>query len=205
MTIFMNTNLQISHYLTHSTVNGPGKRFTIWLQGCDFNCKGCFNPELQPHHGGEEHTPEEIFDLIMASKATINGVTFSGGEPFLQAKALLPLAKLLKSAEINLLIYTGYKLQELIDSQDKDKRDLLDLVDILIDGRYEENMPATSIYAGSGNQHIYVFNPSRPEETEIEITGHFTEVLISPGGNIFMTGFPDHYLQNILKNEKELL
>jgi anaerobic ribonucleoside-triphosphate reductase activating protein len=135
MTLTNNANLRIGKYLISTNVNGPGRRFVIWFQGCRFHCQGCFNPEFWDKSGGTIMTVEEIIAQIRACN-DIEGVTFSGGEPLLQAQALIPLARWIKANGLSLFCYTGYRYEEI--SEIPYAQEALQFVDILIDGRFME-------------------------------------------------------------------
>ncbi len=84
--------LQLAGIIEESVVDGPGIRFVIFTQGCPRSCPGCQNPETQPTCGGYPMPIETILEMIR-SNPLLRGVTFSGGEPFLQAGPLAELAK----------------------------------------------------------------------------------------------------------------
>ena len=149
-----------------SIVDGPGFRYVLFVQGCSHHCKGCHNPESWPTDSGEDMTIAEIMDEIR-SNPNLDGVTFSGGEPFEQVPALLELAKMIKTEGLGLMSYSGYTLEELKDRGDAATDELLGLLDMLVDGRYvEEQRNLTLIYRGSENQRVIDMNKSR-EKGEI--------------------------------------
>jgi anaerobic ribonucleoside-triphosphate reductase activating protein len=85
----------------------------------------------------------------------LSGVTFSGGEPFCQAEALVPLAKTLKSRNLHLMIYTGYLYEQLQQKEDPAVQKLLELADVLVDGPFIlEQRNLTLQYRGSENQRV---------------------------------------------------
>ena len=96
-----------------SIVDGPGFRYVIFVQGCPHHCPGCHNPESWTFDAGEDMTVHEILDEIR-SNPNLDGVTFSGGEPFEQVPALLELAKMVKAEGLSLMSYSGYTLEELL-------------------------------------------------------------------------------------------
>ena len=95
-----------------SIVDGPGLRYSVFVQGCSHKCPGCHNPKSQPHQGGVERTLDEIVDEI-ESNGLVHDVTLSGGEPFEQAAAAAELARRLKSLGYGIWTYTGYLYEEL--------------------------------------------------------------------------------------------
>lgn len=147
------STLQVAGFLDHSTVNGEGFRSVLFLSGCPHACPGCHNAEMQDIHYGDLVESSTILERILKNKPLIDGITFSGGEPFEQAEALLSLAAAIKAAGLTLWCYTGYTYETLL--LDPVKRDLLNLIDVLIDGPFilaqkEEHLP----YRGSRNQRL---------------------------------------------------
>ena len=144
-----------------SIVDGPGFRYVLFVQGCPHRCPGCHNPESHDPEGGTEMTVAEVFSQIMENPH-LRGVTFSGGEPFEQVPALLQLGRLIREAGLSLMSYSGYTLEELQARHDPDTDELLDMLDILVDGRYVESLRnLTLIYRGSENQRVIDMNKSR--------------------------------------------
>ena len=144
-----------------SIVDGPGFRYVVFVQGCPHHCHGCHNPESWPFEGGMEMTVGEIFDEIK-SKSGLRGVTFSGGEPFEQVQPLVDLAKLCKGIGLTIMSYSGYTLEELEARHDSATDELLGMLDILVDGRYDEKLRnLTLIYCGSENQRVIDMKKTR--------------------------------------------
>ena len=109
---------------------------------------------MQDFHYGEAIDSQVILNRILKNKPLIDGVTFSGGEPFEQAKALLPLAKAIHEARLNIWCYSGYTYDRLIT--DSVKYELLRFIDILVDGPFILTQKSDLLrYRGSTNQHIY--------------------------------------------------
>ena len=146
--------LRIAGIVKESVVDGPGFRYVVFAQGCSHNCKGCHNPDTHDPEGGYAVDTEDIFADIMQCK-NIDGVTFSGGEPFLQAEPFTKLAERLKEAGINVLCYSGYTFEELLASNNESYKSLLKLIDTLIDGPYVEELRDIRLtFRGSRNQRI---------------------------------------------------
>ena len=135
-----------------SLVNGEGLRRVFFFQGCKHNCKGCFNQETHTLNGGNIYDINSLVDDIL--KCTyLDGVTFSGGDPFEQAKSIVPMAKILTENNISIWIYTGYTYEEII--KDNDKLELLQLCDVLIDGQFKEDLKDKRLrFRGSTNQRV---------------------------------------------------
>ena len=83
--------INVNHIETGSYVNGTGKRFVLWVQGCGFHCKGCGNPDTWSFDENKYYSVQELLSMIIKD-SSLDGVTFSGGEPFLQAEELSKLA-----------------------------------------------------------------------------------------------------------------
>lgn len=149
--------LRIAGVVNDSIVDGEGLRYTVFVQGCPHHCKGCHNPQTHSFNGGKEVDFKELLSDI-ESNTLLDGVTFSGGEPFEQATALTKFAELVKSLErdLNIVTYTGYTFEELLRgaySERPEWLDLLKVTDILIDGEFVEELKSYELkYRGSSNQ-----------------------------------------------------
>lgn len=155
-------DIRVAGIVNDSITDGPGLRFTLFLQGCKMNCTRCHNPESLAVDGGELYTIRDIIKKLNKNPLLM-GVTFSGGEPLLQAKALIPLAEKIKTARLDLAIYTGYVLEDLLDgsasvyeySHKSDVMKLLALGDTLIDGPFIIEKKSLNLpFRGSTNQRI---------------------------------------------------
>lgn len=99
--------INVHSYESMGTFDGPGLRLVVFLQGCPFRCLYCANPDTIDVKGGTPTTPEEILQMAISQKAFFGkkgGITFSGGEPTLQAEALIPLFKELKANDIHICL-----------------------------------------------------------------------------------------------------
>ncbi|MDR1292448.1 MAG: radical SAM protein [Clostridiales Family XIII bacterium] len=146
--------IYLAGFIEDSIVDGPGLRSVVFTQGCDKDCPGCHNPDARPTRGGEPYSPEGLYEKI-ASNPLCAGVTFSGGEPLLQAEALLPLARLIRGAGLSLAIYSGDTIERIAERGDGPQMELLSLADVLIDGPFVEAEKSLSLpFRGSRNQRI---------------------------------------------------
>ena len=109
-----NVKIRISGIINESIVDGPGLRMVVFAQGCNRACPGCHNPETHALDGGYETSAYELFDSAR-SNPLLRGITFSGGEPFLQARAFSALARLARGAGLDIFTYTGYTIEELLE------------------------------------------------------------------------------------------
>ena len=149
-------NLRIAGILDESVVDGDGVRLTVFVQGCAHRCRGCQNPETQPMEGGHIIDTAKILAEV-AENPLLTGVTFSGGEPFLQPAPLAELAKAIHQRGLDVWSYSGYTLEELQERAEKDKatRALLKELDVLVDGSYEEDQRDLTLhFRGSRNQRV---------------------------------------------------
>lgn len=146
--------LNVSGITEDSITDGPGLRFVLFVQGCPHHCRGCHNPSTHIFGVGLDMSVDEIYQRIKNNPLQ-TGITFSGGEPFCQAKLLADLAERLKKRNYHIAVYTGYTFEELINSGDCDKLRLLSNIDILIDGKFElEKRNLEILFRGSENQRI---------------------------------------------------
>ena len=145
--------LRIAGTVNDSIVDGPGIRFTVFVQGCPHNCKGCHNPQTHDFNGGTITDTDELLEKIK-SNPLLDGVTFSGGEPFFQAGALASLGKEIKKLGLDIVTYTGYTFEKLYEGRSENHWDeLLGITDILIDGPFILEQKDWEIkFRGSSNQ-----------------------------------------------------
>lgn len=161
--------MRIAGITKESIVDGPGIRLVVFAQGCKHGCIGCHNPDTHSLKGGQLIEIEEIVKLAQKNPL-LDGVTFSGGEPFLQAKEFTELGKELKKLGLNLIIYTGYTYEEIIESKNGDWYELLKVADILVDGKFEIDKKSLELkFKGSSNQRMIDVKNSINEEKIIEI------------------------------------
>ena len=147
--------VRLAGIIENSINNGEGIRKVIFAQGCRHHCKGCFNPSTHDFNGGYECDTDKIIERIN-NDYMIDGVTFSGGDPFEQAEAFAEIAKNI-NPELNIWCYTGYTLQEIIDKANEKPEwvDLLTHIDVLVDGKFEEDKKDRNLkFKGSSNQNI---------------------------------------------------
>lgn len=151
--------MNVARILYPVKVLGPGNRIGIWLAGCIRGCPGCSNPELWEQKPEYEIPVSRLVELIhsLSDKHQVDGFTITGGEPLLQADSLLALIDQIGDISTDVLVYTGYRLEELKDSSDTSVSTLLKSIAVLIDGEYVESLNDNSRLRGSSNQHIHIF------------------------------------------------
>ena len=151
--------LRVAGVIEESIVDGPGLRFVLFLQGCRAHCKGCQNPQPWDFNGGTLVSAEDVLARNQGDPL-VHGITFSGGEPFEQAQALLPLAAELKRRGYHLMAFSGYTFEQLLPKPGC--RELLSLLDLLVDGPFIEEEKSLELrFRGSRNQRILNLAASR--------------------------------------------
>lgn len=145
--------------------NGPGIRVSIFMQGCTFNCKNCFNKETHDFNGGKEFTDDTISKVLdLASESYIQGLSILGGEP-LHPKNVEGTTKLAKEfkkryPDKSIWIWSGYLYDEYICNLD-----IINYIDVVVDGRYEEDLhDFRLLYRGSSNQRVIDIKKSTKEK-----------------------------------------
>ena len=171
--------MRIANTIQDSIVDGPGLRFTVFTQGCPHHYPGCHNPETHDPDGGVEISVEELAQRMNSNPAT-DGLTLSGGDPFLQAAECAQLAKIAHESGRNVWAYTGWTYEALLKEGDPDRLALLEQVDVLVDGPFVEKLKSyAALFRGSSNQRLIDMNKTR-ETGEIvlwqrrDTLSHFT-------------------------------
>lgn len=194
MSIYEKSIIKVSHIEESTNLLGPYNRFVIWVHGCCFDCEGCLAENTK--NGGYEEVEIDLLAKRVA-KSPCEGITISGGEPFLQANALLNLIRKIKyRRDIGVVVYSGFTLDEL--KQDDDMSLLLPEVDILIDGRYIKKLDDNRAYVGSSNQIIHYLSPrytsigkeyysANKRRAEIKLTGTQAILIGVPSHNVLKT------------------
>jgi len=164
-------NIRVHALIPVTEVNGPGKRFGIWVQGCTKACPDCYNPEAQDPLGGYEMTIEELFDQILSTDG-IEGVSISGGEPLEQASAISELISRIKNnSDLSVLIFTALSLEQI-----KEHNDINRLSDYLVlNHRHNQEFHLDSEIS------TVIASDQFPQDIEIHI---------HEDGDIEVTGFP---------------
>ena len=145
-------------YKPFQFVDGEGIRCSIYLSGCLFACKECFNESIQNFNVGQEYTKEVEDKIIYDLRHTyVQGLTILGGEPFLNTQVAISLAKRVREEfgyEKDIWVYSGYTYEQLLNGSE-DKKELLSLCDVLVDGPFMIFLKDLSLrFRGSSNQRI---------------------------------------------------
>lgn len=135
--------------------NGPGVRVSVFMQGCEFHCKNCFNTETWDFNGGKEFSQNTIDDVLnLCNKDYIKGLSILGGEPMhpKNIEATTELAKAFKEKypNKNIWVWSGFKFD-----QELKGKEVLNYVDVLVDGRYVDELHNPKLkWRGSSNQRV---------------------------------------------------
>lgn len=188
------TWLNLASWIPCTEVEGPGKRAALWVQGCDKRCPGCCNPGYLKIIEREILSTNAMIERLLAAHKEwgLEGVTFLGGEPFLQAQGLAAVAEGVSQAGLSVMIFTGYTMQELNELNLPGTQELLKWTDVIVDGPYQASSPdRTRQWVGSTNQQFHYltnrYNEAIEGSTQPE---RAMEWWISDDGNIVVNGWP---------------
>lgn len=150
-------SIRVAGTVSDSITDGPGIRYTLFVQGCPHHCPGCHNPQTHDFSGGKEMEEEEIIAAINKNPL-LSGLTLSGGEPMCQARALAHLVERVRKECPRIkevACYTGFTFEELAEGKAEGANELLEQLDTLIDGRFVQALRSWEIrFAGSSNQRV---------------------------------------------------
>ncbi len=178
----MDKTINIHAVIASSVVNGPGRRAVVFFQGCERGCPGCFNQATHPFTPANVLTAEEVLARISPG---IEGITVSGGEPFMQSAGLLSLLRAARARGLTTVVYTGFRLHELTSPE---ARECLEHTDVLIDGPFEMDLAEPTMLArGSSNQRLH-FLTRRYGPGDFVMPGK-VELTIGADGTVTETGF----------------
>jgi anaerobic ribonucleoside-triphosphate reductase activating protein len=182
-------HLNIMGYVDESQVNGPGTRAVVWIQGCKRECDGCFNPASWSFEINQLISVDDLANKILSHPKN-QGVTFSGGEPFFQAKSLAEVARKVKGAGLTVMSFSGFTLKELqSDKAPEGSQELLDQLDILVDGPFVKSLAihSTESLVSSRNQQVHIFNPAL--QNELSWASDEIEIHVLKDGSYIITGY----------------
>lgn len=145
--------IRIAGIVKESIVDGPGFRLAVFTQGCPHRCPGCHNPQTHDFEAGKWMDTSEIARFA-TENPLLDGVTFSGGEPFCQPEACAEIAREAKKAGLNIWSYSGYTFEQLLNGK-KEYMVLLEQLDVLVDGPFIlEKRTLDMRFRGSSNQRL---------------------------------------------------
>ena len=171
---------------------GPGKRLAIWVQGCERRCPGCCNSDMQEIRKNIIVDVNDLIELIRRSMFVdeIEGLSFIGGEPMLQAEGLSEVAVWAHSVGLTVLVFTGYLYDELQAMNNESVNKLLEDTDLLVDGAFiQEEYDTERDWIGSRNQKVHFLSNAYKSGIEYEKQEHQMEILISEE-DILVNGWP---------------
>ena len=149
--------------------NGPGVRVSIFMQGCSFHCKNCFNPETWDFEGGQEFTEDTINKVLeLSDKKEVKGLSILGGEPMhhTNIEGTTKLAKAFKEKypEKNIWAWSGFKYEDIKNN------DVFNYIDVLVDGQYKDELHDPTLkWKGSSNQRIIDIKESKKQNKVCEL------------------------------------
>jgi anaerobic ribonucleoside-triphosphate reductase activating protein len=186
--------LRVATISDDTEAEGPGRRWSLWVQGCTIHCPGCCNPEMFVKGGGDEMTLDQLTERMRAAQVKgVEGISVLGGEPFEQAAGVTEVARAAKALGLTVMVYSGYRLEEL-RARGEDAAKLLAEIDLLVDGRYDREQPEPAPpvgrrWLGSTNQQIHYFtsayhaeDPRLREANTVEF--HWSD------GQLLVNGWP---------------
>jgi anaerobic ribonucleoside-triphosphate reductase activating protein len=190
----MTTKLNVARFLPCTRAEGPGPRAAVWVQGCLKRCPGCCNPGLLPIAPARLVTAEEAWQWVRAAGAerALEGVTFLGGEPMLQARGLAEVAERCHAAGLSVMVFSGYTREELTHLALPGADDLLRHTDVLVDGPYRAELPERERnWVGSSNQRFHYLTERYGPEIETDPRYRpAVELRVASDGRITLNGWP---------------
>ncbi|MBF0240067.1 MAG: radical SAM protein [SAR324 cluster bacterium] len=189
----MSIQLNIAETVPCTEAEGPGKRYALWVQGCPLRCRGCCNSHMLEDKPIRIMGVEDILTDIL-NTPNIEGVTFLGGEPFFQAEGLALLAQRIKQSGLSVMVFSGYTIDQIKRSGKPGWLELLEAIDILVDGPFmEEKRVMNRRWIGSDNQTVY-FLSDRYHERDMNHAGKNTIEFHFNGTELIINGFPHEAL-----------
>lgn len=184
--------LRIAQIVPCTEAEGPGRRLALWFQGCPLRCPGCCNPEMLPFEGGRLFSLADVVRQLQGSAAEhqLEGITLLGGEPLAHAAAGAALARAAHDIGLNVMVFSGYLLEEARRMADAAVAELLAETDILVDGPYVRELPETRRrWIGSSNQRIHFLSDRCDPQDPRWLARNTLEVRLRDG-ELSVNGFP---------------
>ncbi|MBW3732052.1 4Fe-4S single cluster domain-containing protein [Aeromonas dhakensis] len=187
--------LNLASRLPCTEAEGPGRRATLWMQGCNKRCLGCCNPRYLQLVERDFVSAESVLEWLENAHQTydLEGVTFLGGEPMLQAQGLAVVARRAQSLGLSVMVFSGYTKAEIEVLQLPGCVQLLQYTDVLVDGPYDASLPEHSRrWAGSTNQLFHYLTARY--DARIESYGEVERVLevhLKTDGSMLINGWPE--------------
>ena len=189
-----NFPVQIAQIVPRTRAEGPGERFAIWFQGCPFRCPGCCNPEMLRFEGGETIHRRPKCSLKFKPRRRLRKIwkalRLLGGEPLAHAGGAAKIAREARRLGLSVMIFTGYRWEEIEQNPDEAIQELIAHTDLLVDGLYERDQPElTRRWIGSANQEIYFLTDRYSPDDACWRETDTLEIRLEQG-NLTINGFP---------------
>ncbi len=186
--------LNVAHWIACTEVEGPGKRFAVWTQGCHIRCKGCCNADLLAFVPRHLLSSEKLVAHIEQACRDhgIAGITLLGGEPLIQAQGLSKVAAAARQFGLTVMLFTGFSIDKGDHSLPDGADDLLAHCDVVVDGPYMASRPdAVRNWVGSSNQRFHYLSSAYDSSIETDIRyRHGVEIRIAAHGGAVLNGYP---------------
>ncbi len=199
----MTSYLNIANRIPYTSVEGPGLRYALWVQGCDIDCPGCCNQELLPFVRRQVMSSSDISLEIEQARENygIEGVTFLGGEPAYQAKGLAEVAVYCQLQQLSVMVFTGFRLEQLRQRNLPGVEQLLSHTDVLVDGPFvAAQRDSSRNWVGSENQRFHYLSQRYDESIETSSDDRpALEVRIELDERLGINGFPLIHSDDLLR------
>lgn len=191
--------LNMASRLPCTEAEGPGRRAALWVQGCNKRCRGCCNPAYLQLAERELVSASSVLDWLRNAHHAhdLEGVTFLGGEPMLQAQGLAFVAQGAQSLGLSVMVFSGYTKSELDVLRLPGADQLLRYTDVLVDGPFEANLPEQSRrWVGSTNQQFNYLTERYDARIESgDRLDRVLEIRLKTDGTVFINGWPERVLR----------
>jgi anaerobic ribonucleoside-triphosphate reductase activating protein len=196
--------LRVAQIVPCTEAEGPGRRLALWFQGCPLRCPGCCNPEMLPFEGGTAMALSEVVCRIEESHAgnALEGITLLGGEPLAHAAEGAALARAAHALGLNVMVFTGYLLEDARRMAEPAVAELLVETDMLVDGPYVRELPETTRrWIGSSNQRVH-FLSDRCDPADPRWLQKNTLEIRLIDGELSVNGFPARHAVGLWKRPR---
>lgn len=181
-------SLNVAQIVPRTEAEGPGVRYSLWVQGCPMRCPGCCNPDFLVFEERSRMLVGDVVEQILADST--EGISLLGGEPFSQADALADVAEAVRKAGRSVMVYTGHTLAELRAMPGEGVARLIAATDLLVDGRYDAALRTTERrWVGSENQVMHFLSDRYHPDDPCFFEPNHLEIRIS-GGVVSLNGWP---------------
>ena len=191
--------LNLASRLPCTEAEGPGRRAALWVQGCNKHCRGCCNPAYLQLVERELVSAASVLEWLENAHHAhdLEGVTFLGGEPMLQAQGLAFVAQGAQSLGLSVMVFSGYTKSELDVLRLPGADQLLRYTDVLVDGPFEANLPEQSRrWVGSTNQQFNYLTERYDARIESgDRLDRVLEIRLKTDGTVFINGWPERVLR----------